>query len=98
MSEDNFTKGLHNLRGVLEDFVEAALLHQSASGEGGRAAAKPRRRDPIMEESKLGGPGGEGGEQMTEQQVIGTYRGMLNDVNQMRRKIAELQQDMAEHQ
>lgn len=51
-----------------------------------------------MEESKLGVPGGEGGEQMTEQQVIGTYRGMLNDVNQMRRKIAELQQDLAEHQ
>lgn len=52
-----------------------------------------------MEESKAGGgPGGVEEQQITEQQVIGTYRGMLNDVNQMRRKISELQQEMAEHQ
>lgn len=35
---------------------------------------------------------------LTEQQVIGTYRAMLGDVSQMRRKISELEQEMSEHQ
>lgn len=52
-----------------------------------------------MEESKGGdGAGGDGRDQITEQEVIGTYRGMLADVNQMRRKIAELEQEVSEHQ
>lgn len=52
-----------------------------------------------MEESK-GEAGGEGGGEviMTEQQIIGVYRGMLGEVSQMRRKIAELEQEMSEHQ
>ncbi|CAN0404759.1 unnamed protein product, partial [Hapterophycus canaliculatus] len=53
-----------------------------------------------MEESKApGGLSGGGGEQeMSEQQIIGTYRGMLGDVNQMRRKISELELEVSEHQ
>lgn len=52
-----------------------------------------------MEESKSAGVAGGGGEQeMNEQQIIGVYRGMLGDVNQMRRKIAELEGEVSEHQ
>lgn len=53
-----------------------------------------------MEESKEGrvAPEGGGADTITEQQVIGTYRGMLGDVNQMRRKISELEQEVSEHQ
>lgn len=53
-----------------------------------------------MEESKApgGSSGGGGGQEMSEQQIIGTYRGMLGDVNQMRRKISELEQEVSEHQ
>lgn len=54
-----------------------------------------------MDETKQGeaGAGGEsGGRQITEQEVIGTYKGMLSDVNQMRRKIVELEQELSEHQ
>lgn len=56
-----------------------------------------------MEESKAGGSlegggGGGGDQQLTEQQIIGTYKGMLSDVNQIRRKIAELEQEVSEHQ
>ncbi len=42
--------------------------------------------------------GGGEPQEMTEQQIIGTYRGMLGDVNQMRRKISELEQEVSEHQ
>ncbi|CAM9889354.1 unnamed protein product, partial [Choristocarpus tenellus] len=41
---------------------------------------------------------GSGEENLTEQQIISTYRGMLNEVSQMRRKISELEQEMGEHQ
>lgn len=53
-----------------------------------------------MEESKEGRvvSGGDGADTITEQQVIGTYRGMLGDVTQMRRKISELEQEVSEHQ
>lgn len=53
-----------------------------------------------MEESKAGGAvsGGDGADTITEQQVIGTYRGMLGEVTQMRRKISELEQELSEHQ
>lgn len=53
-----------------------------------------------MEESKAPGgvAGGVGGQELNEQQIIGTYRGMLGDVNQMRRKISELEQEVSEHQ
>ncbi|CAM9250991.1 unnamed protein product [Ectocarpus sp. 8 AP-2014] len=53
-----------------------------------------------MEESKApgGAAGGVGGQELNEQQIIGTYRGMLGDVNQMRRKISELEQEVSEHQ
>lgn len=54
-----------------------------------------------MEESKSAGTmtGGGGQQQeMNEQQIIGVYRGMLGDVNQMRRKISELEQEVSEHQ
>lgn len=59
----------------------------------------------TMEESKTrdgggkaGGGGEAGGDDITEQQVISTYRSMLGDVSQMRRKIGELEQEMSEHQ
>lgn len=48
--------------------------------------------------AKEGHTGANDGEQLTEQQVIGTYRGMLGDVNQLRKKIAELEQEVSEHQ
>eukprot|EP00903_Cladosiphon_okamuranus_P005423 g5409.t1 len=53
-----------------------------------------------MEESKSAGAmtGGGGEQEMNEQQIIGVYRGMLGDVNQMRRKIAELEGEVSEHQ
>ncbi|CAM9301516.1 unnamed protein product [Pylaiella littoralis] len=53
-----------------------------------------------MEESKSPGAvvAGSGGQDINEQQVIGAYRGMLGDVNQMRRKISELEQEVSEHQ
>lgn len=53
-----------------------------------------------MEESKTAGAkvGESEAQEMTEQQIIGTYRGMLGDVNQMRRKISELEQEVSEHQ
>lgn len=53
-----------------------------------------------MEETKAGMElaRGDGEEQLNEQQIIGAYRGMLGDVNQMRRKIAELEQELSEHQ
>lgn len=37
-------------------------------------------------------------EALTEQQIIATYKGMLGEVSQLRRKIAELEQEMSEHQ
>lgn len=54
----------------------------------------------TMEESKSSAVvvGGSGGQEMNEQQIIGAYRGMLGDVNQMRRKISELEQEVSEHQ
>eukprot|EP00752_Nemacystus_decipiens_P001828 g1765.t1 len=53
-----------------------------------------------MEESKSAGSMAEAGgqQEMNEQQIIGVYRGMLGDVNQMRRKIAELEGEVSEHQ
>lgn len=59
-----------------------------------------------MEERKAGdgvtskgvGNGESSNEQMTEQDIIATYKGMLGEVSQMRRKIAELEQEMSEHQ
>ena len=52
----------------------------------------------AMEASAKGERTAENGEEMTEQQIVGTYRGMLGDVNQLRRKIAELEQEVSEHQ
>lgn len=52
-----------------------------------------------MEKSNKEAKGEEAGDvNLTEQQIIGTYRGMLGDVSQMRRKISELEQEMSEHQ
>lgn len=65
-----------------------------------REQQERKEKEHTMEESKAGGvlPEGSGGDTITEQQVIGTYRGMLGDVNQIRRKISELEQEVSEHQ
>ena len=62
--------------------------------------SEQHKKSGTMEESKSGGAmtGGGGEQEMNEQQIIGVYRGMLGDVNQMRRKIAELEGEVSEHQ